>query len=75
MLRILASLICLISLNVMPIAATQDSRIYTRVYDAGAAENTRPAMIGGGSILIHRAEGDSDVIISILESKGISERR
>lgn len=71
MLRILASLICLISLNAMPIASAQDFRIYTRVYDAGAAENTRPLMIGSSLSLFHAGKvydhvenaNESEVII------------
>lgn len=53
------------------LATAQDFRIYTRVYDAGSAENVRPAVIGSSLSLFHAGkvydhvenEQESEVII------------
>ncbi len=52
-------------------AGAQDFRIYTRVYDAGAAQNVRPTVIGSSLSLFHagkvydhvESENESEVII------------
>ncbi|MCA9068133.1 MAG: hypothetical protein KDA84_04385, partial [Planctomycetaceae bacterium] len=53
------------------LVSAQDFRIYTRVYDAGAAQNVRPAVIGSSLSLFHSGkvydhvenEQESEVII------------
>jgi hypothetical protein len=64
-------LVLLLGLLLVRESAAQDFRIYTRVYDAGTAENVRPTVIGSSLSLFHAGkvydhvenEYESEVII------------
>ena len=65
------TLVMLLAVSFCRDAAAQDFRIYTRVYDAGSAQNVRPAVIGNSLSLFHagkvydhvESESESEVII------------